>query len=276
MKRLVLALLALLLLAPVALSLSRTGEEARAQTTGAAPAFEDESIVYLLDAGSDGSSTAIAIGTPAFSAGTISGGTDACSENTELSRATASFGLTGTSSSVFTVGADCAITYTGAASASAISATLAGWAIRINLTDGVDASGGADSTTDDTIDVFVRLVNGDTEFADATAFRDALGGGGWTNRWLAAPETEVATFTITTGRAGVWHGYAAGGQIGSMTPTTFTYNGTTYTVAYLAWRWHESVMQFMIRSQAPANTFNNMKLRIGDTLLTPALGAPAT
>ena len=273
MKRLVLALLAIAMLAPLALSLSPAGEEARAQTTGAAPAFEDASITYLLDAGSDGSSTAIAIGTPAFTAGTISGGTDACSENIEVSRTTATFGVTGTTTSVFTVGSDCAITYTGAASASAISATLAGWAIRINLTDGVDASGGADTATDDTIDVLVRLVNGATEFADATAFRDALGGGGWTNRWAATPETEVASFDITIGTAPVWRGYIGGGQGGSsMTPTTFTYNGTTYTVTYLAWRTVNNVVQFTISPRAPANTFDNMRFRIG-AITSNTLGA---
>ena len=264
MKRLVLALLALAMLAPLALSLSPAGEEARAQTTGAAPAFEDASITYLLDAGSDGSSTAIAIGTPAFTAGTISGGTDACSENIEVSRTTATFGVTGTTTSVFTVGSDCAITYTGAASASAISATLAGWAIRINLTDGVDASGGADTTVDDTIDVLVRLVNGDTEFADATAFRDALGGASWDNRWPAAPETEVATFNVGVAHAGVWRGFIGGGQSGSsMSPTTFTYNGTTYTVSYLAWRTVANAIQFSTSPRAAAGTFDNMRLRIG-------------
>ena len=271
MKRLVLALLALAMLAPLALS--RTGEEARAQTTGAAPAFEDASITYLLDAGSDGSSTAIAIGTPAFTAGTISGGTDACSEDIEVSRTTATFGVTGTTTSVFTVGSDCAITYTGAASASAISATLAGWAIRINLSDGVDASGGADTTTDDTIDVLVRLVNGATEFADATAFRDALGGASWTNGWPAAADTEVATFDIS-GHNSVYHGYTSGQGGTTISPATFTYGGTTYTVDYLAWRWFSpnNVIQFSISPQ-PAAAFNNMRFRIG-SITSNALGAP--
>ena len=275
MKRLVLALLALLLLAPVALSLSRTGEEVRAQTTGAAPAFEDASITYLLDAGSDGSSTAIAIGTPAFTAGSISGGTDACSENLEVVRTTATVGVTGTTSSVFTVGADCAITYTGAASASAISAMRAGWVIRIDLTDGVDASGGADTTTDDTIDVLVRLVNGATEFADATAFRDALGGASWTGRWPAAADTDVATFAIS-GRNSVYHGYTQGQGGTTLSPATFTHGGTTYTVHYLGWRWFNpnGVIEFTITPRAPANTFNDMKFRIG-SIVTNALGAPA-
>ncbi len=274
MKRLVLALLALAMLAPLALSLSPAGEEARAQTTGAAPAFEDASITYLLDAGSDGSSTAIAIGTPAFTAGTISGGTDACSENIEVSRTTATFGVTGTTTSVFTVGSDCAITYTGAASASAISATLAGWAIRINLTDGVDASGGADTTTDDTIDVLVRLVNGATEFADATAFRDALGGASWTNGWPAAADVDVATFAIS-GRNSVYHGYTNGQGGTTLSPTTFTHGGTTYTVLFLGWRWYNpnGVIEFTITPRAPANTFNDMKFRIG-SIVTKALGAP--
>ena len=276
MKRLVLALLALAMLAPLALSLSPAGEEARAQTTGAAPAFEDASITYLLDAGSDGSSTAIAIGTPAFTAGSISGGTDACSENIEVSRTTATFGVTGTTTSVFTVGADCAITYTGAASASAISATLAGWAIRINLTDGVDASGGADTTTDDTIDVFVRLVNGATEFADATAFRDALGGASWTNGWPAAPETVAASVTVTVGRdGGVNSGYIGGGQFSSgISPATFTYGGTTYTIHHMSWRWHENRVRFWVSPRVAANAFDNMRLRIG-TRTSNALGAPS-
>ena len=274
MKRLVLAMLAIAMLAPLALSLSPAGEEARAQTTGAAPAFEDASITYLLDAGSDGSSTAIAIGTPAFTAGSISGGTDACSENIEVSRTTATFGVTGTTTSVFTVGSDCAITYTGAASASAISATLAGWAIRINLTDGVDASGGADTTTDDTIDVLVRLVNGATEFADATAFRDALGGASWTNGWPAAADVDVATFAIS-GRNSVYHGYTNGQGGTTLSPTTFTHGGTTYTVLFLGWRWYNpnGVIEFTITPRAPANTFNDMKFRIG-SIVTKALGAP--
>ena len=275
MKRLVLALLAIAMLAPLALSLSPAGEEARAQTTGAAPAFEDASITYLLDAGSDGSSTAIAIGTPAFTAGTITGGTDVCSENYEVARATADFGITGAGTGVFTVGSDCAITYTGAASASAISATLAGWAIRINLTDGVDASGGADTAPDDTIDVLVRLVNGATEFADATAFRDALGGASWTNGWPAAADVDVATFAIS-GHNSVYHGYTQGQGGTTLSPTTFTHGGTTYTVRYLGWRWFNprGVIEFTIEPRAPANTFNDMKFRIG-SIVTKALGAPA-
>ena len=193
MKRIVLALFALALLAPVALS--RTGGDDAAAQTGTGPqfvhqttAYEDPPLIFLLDAGSDGSSTAIAVGTPAFTAGTISGGTDVCTEDLERIRDADTFD-TGTSSSVFTVGSDCAITYTGAATASTITSSRVGWAISISVSDGVDASGAPSTNPDDDVFVFVKLVDATTDLAALKGLYDGTGGASWTARanWRFRP-----------------------------------------------------------------------------------------
>ena len=269
MKRLVLALLALALLAPVALA--RTGGDAEAQIGAAGvPTFEHETLAnedppltYLLDAGSDGSSTAIAIGTPAFTAGTITGGTDVCSENYEVARATADFGIDGASTGVFTVGSDCAITYTGGATASTITATRVGWAIQLYLRDGVDANGNADATTvDDQLNVFVKIVDASTDLAAVEALYDGTGGASWTNRanWRFRP-AESFTFTGTAGTASNHIGYNEGGGGSTVSPSTFTRGSTTYTVRVIAWRTSLNFFRFGITPNS--GSFAGFTLRVG-------------
>ena len=269
MKRLALALLALALLAPVALA--RTGGDAEAQIGAAGvPTFEHETLAnedppltYLLDAGSDGSSTAIAIGTPAFTAGTITGGTDVCSENYEVARATADFGITGASTGVFTVGSDCAITYTGGATASTITATRVGWAIQLYLRDGVDANGNPDATTvDDQLNVFVKIVDASTDLAAVKALYDGTGGASWTNRanWRFRP-AESFTFTGTAGTASNHVGYFEGGGGSTVSPSTFTLGGTTYTVRVIAWRNSLNFFRFGITPNS--GSLAGFTLRVG-------------
>ena len=269
MKRLLLALLALALLAPVALA--RTGGDAEAQIGAAGvPTFEHETLAnedppltYLLDAGSDGSSTAIAIGTPAFTAGTITGGTDVCSENYEVARATADFGITGAGTGVFTVGSDCAITYTGAATASTITATRVGWAIQIYLRDGVDANGNPDATTvDDQLNVFVKIVDASTDLAAVKALYDGTGGASWTNRanWRFRP-AESFTFTGTAGTASNHVGYFEGEGGSTVSPSTFTLGGTTYTVRVIAWRTSLNFFRFGITPNT--GSLAGFTLRVG-------------
>ena len=269
MKRLVLALLALALLAPVALARTGGGAEAQIGAAGV-PTFEHETLAnedppltYLLDAGSDGSSTAIAIGTPAFTAGTITGGTDVCSENYEVARATADFGITGASTGVFTVGSDCAITYTGGATASTITATRVGWAIQLYLRDGVDANGNADATTvDDQLNVFVKIVDASTDLAAVKALYDGAGGASWTNRanWRFRP-AESFTFTGTAGTASNHVGYFEGQGSSTVSPSTFTRGSTTYTVRVIAWRTSLNFFRFGITPNS--GSFAGFTLRVG-------------
>ena len=142
MKRSAFALLALAALLLPAL-LTRGGDGVVAQTSG--PAFAETAVTYYLDAGADGSTTPIAIGTPAFTAGTVSGGTDTCSEATtgEYSNSSAdpanfiAAGGTGTGTSVLSVASNCAITYTGAASASTrVATTLEAYSLTVTIGDG--------------------------------------------------------------------------------------------------------------------------------------------
>ena len=285
MKRIVLALFALALLAPVALS--RTGgDDAAAQTSGSAPEFVHESqsyaeppLIYLLDAGSDGSSTAIAVGTPAFTAGTITGGTDACTLDRENVRATDTFGVTGAASSVFTVGSDCAITYTGAATASTITATRVGWALFLSVSDGVDASGDPDTSIDDDVYVFVKLVDATTDLAALKGLYDGTGGASWTARanWRFRP-AESFTFTGTAGTASNRVGYLSGGAGSStISPGTFSLGGTTYTVHFIAWQTgtFSNIMRFSVSPNSGAANFAGFTMRIGSASSNLPTNPPA-
>ena len=231
MKRILIALFAIALLTPLALQ--RDGQVG-AQTGGTPPVFAEDAVTYYLEAGSDGSSTAIAIGTPSFTAGTVSGGTDACSEGSEFPNTDIdTFVTSGTSSSVFTVASNCAITYTGAASASARTAgTLEGWSLTVNLGDGQGTN------PDDTLQVTIKLVNLDTDKAALEALYDATGGASWTTRtdWKEATSALVHTYTVTVGgswRRGLY--LSLGGSVSAAYTTTVTSGtcvGDTLPLAY--------------------------------------------
>ena len=232
MKRILIALFAIALLTPLALQ--RDGQVG-AQTGGTPPAFAEDAITYYLEAGSDGSSTAVAIGTPSFTAGTVSGGTDACSEGSEFPNTDIdTFVTSGTASTVFTVASNCAITYTGNAAASARTAgTLEGWSLTVNLGDGQGTN------PDDTLQVTIKLVNLDTDKAALEALYDATGGGSWTTRtdWKEATSALVHTYTVTVGQSGSRRGLwlsLAGSTTGPYTTTVTSGScvGDTLPLAY--------------------------------------------
>ena len=233
------------------------------------PQFTATSITYLLDAGADGSGTAIVVGAPAFTAGTI-GGTDACRIGSQLPTTDdETFVSTGTDVSLFTIAVDsttCALSFGGAAATSARTAgTLEGWSVVIEVHDGVDGAGVADTSTDSSINVTVKLVDGNTdrEILDAL-YAATSGGSGWTTtNWVASV---AHTFELTAGAyfntVGTGYQQANSGSVRSGNPATL--GGTTITV-YDLLRIHSSNrLQFRARpTAAAASFFGNSILRIG-------------
>ena len=164
-----------------------------------APALADAAATYLLDAGADGSSTAVAVGTPAFTGGTYSGGTDACTFSAiqNPSGDPASFLGTGTSVTGFTVdSSNCAITWTGSSAPTRVVGTRVAVSIGLEVTDGVNATGGVDTSADDTMQVTVRLVDLASDKLAIEALHDDTNGASWT----ANDDWKTSTLT------GSWHG----------------------------------------------------------------------
>ncbi len=164
-----------------------------------APALAADAATYLLDAGADGSSTAVAVGTPAFTGGTYSGGSDSCvfSAVQNPSGDPASFLGTGTSVTGFTVdSSNCAITWTGSSAPTRVVGTRVAVSIGLEVTDGVNATGGVDTTVDDTMQVTVRLVDLASDKLAIEALYDDANGAGWT----ANDDWKTSTLT------GSWHG----------------------------------------------------------------------
>ncbi len=262
MKRLLIALLAaIVLLTPAALQ----REGGVGAQTGDPPAFAEEAVTYYLPAGSDGSSTAVAVGTPSFTAGTVSGGTDACAIANQLPTGDIdTFVTTGTEATLFSIDAGtCAITYTGAASASArVAGTLEGWSLRVTLSDGQGTG------TDDTINVTVKLVNLDTDREALEALYDATGGASWTTSTTWKMPTTIKTFQLTAGTsAGGSIGY--GGTIGSVRAgtATFTLGGTTYTLNQLTRAPSTNNVTLRVSPQGTASHFDDLALTIGSATL---------
>ena len=164
-----------------------------------APALADAAATYLLDVGADGSSTAVAVGAPAFTGGTYSGGSDSCvfSAVQNPSGDPASFLGTGTAVTGFAVdSSNCAITWTGSSAPTRVVGTRVAVSIGLEVTDGVNATGGVDTTVDDTMQVTVRLVDLASDKLAIEALYDDANGAGWT----ANDDWKTSTLT------GSWHG----------------------------------------------------------------------
>ena len=219
MKRVAVALLALMgLLLP---ALFGRADEAGAQAVRG-PSFIAAAATWTLDDRADGSTTAIAIGTPPIRAGTISGGTDACAlsatngQYANPSDDPADFiepdTAGATAVNVFAVApATCAITYTGSG-ATRMEGTLEAYSLTVTISDGVDAAGATDARVDDTIRVTVRILSAATDREALDKFYTATGGDGWTNgaNWNEGPVTETATlhtFELTAGTGSGFVGY---------------------------------------------------------------------
>ena len=230
------------------------------------PQFTAMAVTYLLDAGADGSSTAIVVGTPGFTAGTV-GGTDACRIGTQYPTTDdETFATTGTASTVFSINTStCALSYTGAAAASARTAgTLEGWSVVIEVLDAVDGAGVANTLTDSSINVTVKLVNGDTDQEILDALYAAAGGSGWTTEnWV---ESIDHTFALTAGAyfntVGTGYQQANAGSVRSGNPATL--GGTEITVYDLLRVHSANRLQFRARPTAAAlSFFGSRVLRIG-------------
>ena len=246
------------------------------------PQFTAASITYLLDAGSDGSGTAIVVGAPAFTAGTI-GGTDACRIGSQLPTGDdETFVTTGTDATLFTIAVDsttCALSFGGAAATSARTAgTLEGWSVVIEVHDGVDGAGVADTSTDSSINVTVKLVDGNTdrEILDAL-YAATSGGSGWTTtNWVASV---AHTFELTAGAyfgtVGTGYQQANSGSVRSGTPATL--GGTSITLYDLLQVNSNRRLTFRARPTAAAlSFFGNSILRIGSNDFAFSAGTRVT
>ena len=199
------------------------------------PRFADAALTFTLDAGSDGSGTAIVVGAPVFAGGTAPNGTDACTIQSQVATGdTDAFTASGTQVTLFTIDSGtCAISYEGAAAASARTAgTLEGWSLRLALTDGVDGGGTANGATDSTIDLTVKLVNGDTDREALTAIYEATNGASWTDPggWADLVLETIPLTGATDSSNSV--GYRSGnlGSIRNSHAGTVTLGATEYTL----------------------------------------------
>ena len=230
------------------------------------PLFMTMAATYLLDAGSDGSSTPIVVGTPAFAAGTT-GGTDNCRIRSQYATADdETFVTTGTSAGLFTINTTtCDLRYTGGASASARTAgTLEGWSVVVEVLDGVDGSGVADNVTDSSINVTVKLVNGDTDREVLRTLYDATGGPSWTaaTNWFFNVTHTFALTPEALGSAYVGYDGATTGSVRS--GGTVTLSGTTYTLEdALRYNRNQELLFSLTPTTDAATNLANLALRIG-------------
>ena len=236
------------------------------------PRFADAALTFTLDAGSDGSGTAIVVGAPVFAGGTAPNGADVCSIQSQVATGdTDTFTATGTQVTLFTIDSGtCAISYEGAAAASARTAgTLEGWSVRLALTDGVDGGGTADAVTDSTIELTVKLVNGDTDREALTAIYEATNGASWTDPGGWA-DLVLETFPITGGTGAFGSvGYLAGntGSLRNSHPGTVTLGGTEYTLEQF-YTGSGNVLNIQVSPPGQASHFTGLVLRVGTTSVT--------
>ncbi len=218
------------------LDIRTEGGTIRAATCGSpdSPAFAQDTDLVRLDAGDDGSTTAIAIGTYDFSASTFGMSVPLCNvvaiENPSANPA--DHLTAGTANTDFTTHTDaanlsCDVTYTGTAPDS-----LAAYSLAVTISDNVNAdnTGAADPAVDDTIAVTVKLLNIRTDQAALMALYRATGGDAWTANanWADAFAVEH-TFGMTPGTGTNFVG-VAGTQVGSLSNRFVTVGGTQYEV----------------------------------------------
>ena len=287
MKRLILALPAAALVVAAMLAPAPTGERASAQT-GTPPAFSDgAAVTYTLASGASGASTAIAIGTPAFSASTVSGASHSCAISTAKDNASndpARFKTTGTNRTGFAVsvsGATCVLTYTGTGVTN-VDKTLDAVSIALTVSDGRNAAGNAaDTSADDTLNVTVKLTGGPTADHEALdAFYGNLGGGAWdpAANWRSGDSSALAwgttakTFNLTAGVAQGRTGYSplalfpphtAIGSLRSGTSEDLTPGGVNQNFRGL-WRNTNGSLQWWDNgAQRPRSLYDGKAIRIG-------------
>ncbi len=255
---------------------ARAGGSALVPVCGAGgPSFPRLARGWTLNDGADGSTTAIAIGTPSFTAGT-SGGTDACAlsatngQYANPSDDPADFiepdTAGATAVNVFAVApATCAITYTGSGATRA-EGTLEAYSLTVTISDGVDAAGATDARVDDTIRVTVRILSAATDREALDKFYTATGGDGWTNgaNWNEGPVTETATlhtFELTAGTGSGFVGYNSSvGSVRNDSGTTPPIGGTAYRVTTLT---HFGTnLMFRVNPASAGTAFGCLSLRV--------------
>ena len=287
MKRLLLALPAAALVAAALLAPAPDGQRARAQT-GSPPAFSDgDAVTYTLASGASGASTAISIGSPAFSASTVSGASHSCAISTAKDNASndpARFKTTGTNRTGFAVavsGTTCVLTYTGTGVTN-VDKTLDAVSIALTVSDGRNAAGNAaDTSADDTLNVTVKLTGGPTADHEALdAFYDSLGGASWSPAvnwrssdtsatvWSATAKTFNLTAGVNSGRTGysnpgLFPPYAAIGTLRSGTSQDLSPGGVNQNFRAL-WRNTNGSLQWWDNgAQRPRSIYDGKAIRIG-------------
>ena len=287
MKRLLLALPAAALVAAAMLAPAPDGQPARAQT-GTPPAFSDgDAVTYTLASGASGASTAISIGSPAFSASTVSGASHSCAISTAKDNASndpARFKTTGTNRTGFAVavsGTTCVLTYTGTGVTN-VDKTLDAVSIALTVSDGRNAAGNAaDTSADDTLNVTVKLTGGPTADHEALdAFYDSLGGASWSPAvnwrssdtsatvWSATAKTFNLTAGVNSGRTGysnpgLFPPYAAIGTLRSGTSQDLSPGGVNQNFRAL-WRNTNGSLQWWDNgAQRPRSIYDGKAIRIG-------------
>ena len=220
------------------LDIRTEGGTIRAATCGSpdSPAFTQDTDFVRLDAGDDGSTTAIAIGTYDFSASTFGMSVPLCNvvaiENPSANPA--DHLTAGTANTDFTTHTDaanlsCDVTYTGTAPDS-----LAAYSLAVTISDNVNAdnTGAADPAVDDTIAVTVKLLNIRTDQAALMALYRATGGDAWTTSMDWNPEFTVEhTFGVTPGTGSNFVGVT--NIVGSLSNNLVTLSGREYDVGDL-------------------------------------------
>ena len=287
MKRLLLALPAAALVVVAMLAPAPDGQRARAQT-GSPPAFSDgAAVTYTLASGASGASTAISIGSPAFSASTVSGASHSCAISTAKDNASndpARFKTTGTNRTGFAVavsGTTCVLTYTGTGVTN-VDKTLDAVSIALTVSDGRNAAGNAaDTSADDTLNVTVKLTGGPTADHEALdAFYDSLGGASWSPAvnwrssdtsatvWSATAKTFNLTAGVNSGRTGysnpgLFPPYAAIGTLRSGTSQDLSPGGVNQNFRAL-WRNTNGSLQWWDNgAQRPRSIYDGKAIRIG-------------
>ena len=253
-----------------------------ADCAGGGPSFTAAAVTYRLDGSADGSTMAIELGTPAITEGAAPNGTNACA--IEGARATGddeTFALTGASTAaLFSIdAATCAISYVGAAGASAYAAgSQEGFSLVVSLTDGVNGGGATDATIDATMRVSVKLLSEATDREALAAIYDATGGRNWTTRtnWKQDDDQRI-TLTGSTDSGEVGYNSDGATTRGGVQPyasyptpqtppasaTRFTLGGTTYTLVAALRDNSSGAFTLRVTPQGDAAHFDGLSVLIG-------------
>ena len=252
-----------------------------ADCAGGGPSFTAAAITVRLDGSADGSGTAIELGTAGFTEGAAPNATNACS--IEGARATGddeTFALTGANvAALFSIDpATCAISYVGAAGASAYTAgSREGFSLVVGITDGVNGGGATDAAIDATMRVTVKLLSEATDREALAAIYDATGGNGWTTRTNWKSDDQRITLTGSTDSGEVGYNSDGATTRGGVQPyasyptpqtppasaTRFTLGGTTYTLVAALRDNSSGAFTLRLTPQGDAAHFDGLSVLIG-------------